>query len=79
MIIELRNEIFDPEIIPDDYLSVRMRNARNRLLSESDWAMASDAPTDKTAWGNYRQALRNFPATWTPAETAEFPDSPEAN
>jgi hypothetical protein len=31
---------------------------------------------DKTAWATYRQALRDFPATWKPAETANFPETP---
>ena len=53
-----------------------MRAIRDSLLAQSDWAMASDAPTDKTAWATYRQALRDFPATWKPAETANFPEVP---
>lgn len=53
-----------------------MRAIRDSLLAQSDWAMASDAPTDKTAWATYRQALRDFPATWKPAETADFPEVP---
>ena len=62
---------------PDEWLIERMRNARNRLLVESDWAMIPDTPTDKTAWAAYRQALRDFPATWTPAPTVNFPTEPE--
>ena len=53
-----------------------MRLHRDRLLAASDWAMASDAPTDKTAWQEYRQALRDFPASWEPNEIADFPVSP---
>ena len=53
-----------------------MRKTRNSLLAASDWAMATDAPTDKTAWATYRQALRNFPAKWKPAEIANFPEAP---
>ena len=53
-----------------------MRKTRNSLLAASDWAMATDAPTDKTAWAAYRQELRDFPATWGPAETANFPEAP---
>ena len=53
-----------------------MRSTRNSLLANSDWAMATDAPTDKTAWAAYRQELRDFPATWEPAETAKFPEAP---
>ena len=59
-----------------DILKARMVYQRNRLLVASDWAMATDAPTDKTAWATYRQALRDFPATWEPAETADFPEMP---
>ena len=54
-----------------------IRVTRDRLLSESDWAMHSDAPTDKETWAAYRQALRDFPATWEPSETADFPVSPD--
>lgn len=61
---------------PDEWLMERMRNARNRLLVESDWAMIPDTPTDKTVWAAYRQTLRDFPATWTPAPTVDFPERP---
>jgi hypothetical protein len=54
----------------------QMKHARNVLLAQSDWAMTPDAPTDKTVWAAYRQALRDFPATWQPAETANFPEVP---
>ena len=64
---------FDPE--NSDYVAI-MRLHRDRLLQESDWTMHSDAPTDKTAWGSYRQALRDFPATWEPSEIADFPEPP---
>ena len=53
-----------------------MRAARNQLLAESDWSQLPDAQCDKTAWATYRQALRDFPATWKPAETANFPETP---
>ena len=61
---------------PDEWLVERMRNARNALLVESDWAMIPDTPTDKNAWATYRQTLRDFPASWTPATTVEFPERP---
>jgi hypothetical protein len=53
-----------------------MRTARNQLLTESDWTQLPDAQCDKAEWATYRQALRNFPATWKPAETADFPEPP---
>ena len=66
----------DPETIPDDYLVERMRLHRDRLLAASDWTQLPDAPVDKTAWAAYRQALRDFPATWTPGPTVTFPAAP---
>ena len=66
----------DPEEVPAEWWAERMRLHRDRLLKESDWAMATDAPTDKTAWATYRQALRDFPATWTAGPTVDFPDTP---
>lgn len=59
-----------------DILTARMRHQRDRLLVASDWTQVADAPVDREAWATYRQALRDFPATWTPAETADFPDPP---
>jgi len=61
---------------PDEWLIERMRLQRDALLAASDWAMTTDAPTDKTAWGDYRQALRDFPSTWHPASTVQFPERP---
>jgi len=57
-------------------LTEQMRNVRNQLLSQSDWTMAIDASTDKFLWSVYRQSLRDFPTTWEPAETADFPEAP---
>ena len=56
----------------------QMRSKRNALLADSDWAMVPDAPTDKTTWAIYRQALRDFPATWHESDTANFPEAPDA-
>ena len=61
---------------PDEWLLERMRLRRDQLLVESDWAMIADTPTDKTAWATYRQTLRDFPATWVPAPTVDFPERP---
>ena len=60
--------------LPDE--KANMRAMRNLLLASSDWAVLPDAPTDKQAWETYRQQLRDFPSTWTPGPTADFPDSP---
>jgi len=66
----------DETTAPNEWLIERMRLRRDALLIASDWAMLTDAPTDKTAWGDYRQALRDFPATWEPAPTVTFPERP---
>lgn len=62
--------------VPNEYLLERMRLHRDALLAQSDWTQTADAPVDKAAWAQYRQALRDFPATWRPAPTAEFPTPP---
>lgn len=67
---------FDPTDIPDEWLVERMRLHRNALLAASDWTQTLDAPVDRDAWATYRQALRDFPATWTPGPTVTFPEEP---
>jgi hypothetical protein len=64
------------QYFPDEPILSIIRHYRNHLLMASDWAMAPDAPTDKQAWADYRQALRDFPNNWTPSETIDFPVSP---
>jgi len=54
----------------------RMREVRNGLLADSDWTQLPDAPCDTQAWATYRQALRDFPATWTAGPKADLPDTP---
>ena len=63
-------------LLQDTDLTDQMRTARNQLLSASDWSQLPDARCDKTAWATYRQALRDFPATWTESPEADFPDTP---
>ena len=44
----------------------RLRRKRNSKLAKTDWMTNSDAPTMSTAWKNYRQALRDLPASADP-------------
>jgi hypothetical protein len=67
--------IFHLKDIDGTYID-NMKAARNQLLAQSDWTQLPDAQCDKTAWATYRQALRDFPTTWQPAETADFPEVP---
>ena len=68
MIVNLENT-------DNDYEGM-MRKVRDSMLKESDWTQVEDAPVDRQAWATYRQALRDFPATWTPGLEANFPDTP---
>ena len=69
---------FDPSEVPAEWWLERMRWHRDRLLVASDWTQAADDPTgNRQAWATYREALRDFPATWTPGPTANFPDPPQ--
>jgi hypothetical protein len=54
----------------------QIRNWRNAELVATDWAMISDAPTDKEAWATYRQGLRDLPAQGGLADAAVFPVRP---
>jgi hypothetical protein len=68
-----------PEGNENAYYVERMRQWRDIFLAQSDWTQMPDSPlTDakKTEWATYRQALRDFPSSWTPADTANFPDQP---
>jgi hypothetical protein len=68
MIYQLQNEYMEP--------LQEVRWKRDIFLLESDWTQLPDAPCDREAWATYRQALRDFPATWTPSPEADFPDTP---
>ena len=68
MIYELRNDYMKP--------MQEVRWKRDILLLESDWTQLPDAPVDREAWATYRQALRDFPETWTAGPEADFPDTP---
>jgi hypothetical protein len=41
-----------------------IREYRNQLLRESDFAVLPDVQTDKSTWQTYRQQLRDLPETW---------------
>ena len=76
--IEL-DAILAPEGNEDAYYIERMRQWRDILLMQSDWTQMADSPlseTKRNEWKVYRQALRDFPDGWTPADTANFPDQP---
>ena len=49
---------------------------RNAELAATDWTQLPDAPVDKEAWAEYRQALRDLPAQSGSADNADFPERP---
>ena len=59
-----------------------LRQRRNTLLSSSDWTVLSDSPlseTEKTAWLEYRQDLRDITEglnTEAKVKAVVFPDKP---
>ncbi len=62
-------------------LNIENRNARNQLLTDSDWTQMPDSPlTDeaKTSWATYRTALRDLPTheNWPLLEDADWPTQP---
>lgn len=61
-----------------EHLSSQKRSTRNKLLSNSDYRMVTDAPWDTTAWATYRQQLRDLPSdpAWP---YVDFPNPPESN
>ena len=64
------------------HLLADMLTERNKQLSASDWTQIPDSPiTDeqKQSWRTYRQALRDFPNTYTGGPNdwqASFPTKP---
>ena len=59
-----------------------LRQRRNALLSSCDWTVLSDSPlseTEKTAWLEYRQDLRDITErldTEAKVKAVVFPDKP---
>ena len=61
-------------------LPAQIRLRRDNLLSQCDWTQASDSPLSadkKTAWANYRQALRNIPQSASFPSNVIFPTPPQ--
>lgn len=69
--------VFEADI-PDEWRWERIRIWRDKLLNDSDVKMVDDAPWDKTAWAEYRQKLRDLPATVSDPVKIVFPEPPTA-
>jgi len=53
-----------------------LRTVRDRELAATDWTQLPDAPCDKQAWAEYRQALRDLPAQHADPKQVVFPTRP---
>ena len=63
--------------IPAEWWLEQIRYQRDALLKSCDWTQVTDAACDKTAWAEYRQALRDLPASDTDPKKIVFPTRPE--
>jgi hypothetical protein len=56
-----------------------LRSERDRLLAACDWTQVADAPltaSDKQAWADYRQALRDVPQDFDSPDDVVWPEAP---
>ena len=64
--------------VAKDSAMAQIRGQRNQLLKDCDWTQIADCTADKTAWGSYRQQLRDLPASITDPRTfADWPHNPD--
>lgn len=70
---------YNVEDISDEELWERIRKERNRLLSECDWTMTTDAPEHLNfrEWEMYRQRLRDITSFFDNPKDVVWPVSPE--
>jgi hypothetical protein len=65
----------DDEVSDALYLT-RLRYWRDGELAATDWTQLPDAPVDKEAWAEYRQALRDLPTSNDNPRLIELPTKP---
>lgn len=63
--------------VPDEWVWERLRNHRDKLLSECDWRVVVDAPWNREPWELYRQQLRDLPSITNDPKLAEWPEKPQ--
>ena len=62
--------------ISDELYLIRMRHWRDEELKATDWTQIQDAPVDKVAWAQYRQALRDLPSSNKDPRKIALPERP---
>ena len=53
-----------------------VRRDRDRKLADTDWTQLADSTANATAWGTYRQALRDLPTTEGFPHNVTWPTEP---
>jgi hypothetical protein len=74
------NGVFSEPSLKDDIYWTRIREERNKLLTESDWVVikANESETSvPDEWKTYRQALRDITTTFENVNDVVFPDKPQ--
>ena len=61
---------------PTEKLFKRIRKWRDSELVKSDWTQLADSVCDKTAWAEYRQTLRDLPASNADPKKIDLPVAP---
>jgi hypothetical protein len=65
--------------VPDGDRMGYLRHVRDLLMNITDWTQAADSPlteTQRAAWAEYRQALRDLPQTYGGEGPIEWPVAP---
>lgn len=62
--------------LPDEWILERVRIWRDSELRASDWTQIADSTADKAAWAEYRQTLRDLPASKDNVKDVIFPVKP---
>lgn len=65
----------DDEVSDEIYLA-RLRFWRDNELKATDWTQVDDAPVNKTAYAEYRQALRDLPTSNANPRLIKLPVKP---
>lgn len=64
---------------PNEKVLKRIRKWRDAELVATDWTQLPDAPVDKDAWAQYRQALRDLPESNSNPREIDLPIQPGGN
>lgn len=62
--------------LPLEQAQTNVRSLRDQKLAACDWTQIADAPVDRDAWAQYRQALRDIPTQEGFPYNVSWPTSP---